>query len=52
VIFTLFGAPFPDLFGGLAVGVWALISGAALLIGALLGGSLVPSRGGVSLRVR
>lgn len=40
-----FGRPVLGFFGGLAVGLWALISSVALLIGAAIGGVLAPERG-------
>src|SRR5690606_20293773 len=36
--------PVLGFFGGLAVGLWALISSVALLIGAAIGGVLAPNR--------
>ncbi len=36
--------PILGLFGGLAVGLWALISSVALLIGAAIGGVMAPDR--------
>ena len=36
--------PVLGFFGGLAVGLWALISSVALLIGAAIGGVLAPDR--------
>lgn len=39
-----FGRPILGFFGGLAVGLWALISSIALLIGAAIGGVLAPDR--------
>lgn len=44
-IFAIFDAPILGLFGGLAMGVWALISSIGLLIGAALGGAIAPPRG-------
>lgn len=40
-----YGRPVLGFFGGLAVGLWALISSVALLIGAAIGGVLAPDRG-------
>ena len=37
--------PILGFFGGLAVGLWALISSVALLIGAAIGGVVAPNRG-------
>ena len=37
--------PILGFFGGLAVGLWALISSVALLIGAAIGGVMAPNRG-------
>jgi hypothetical protein len=37
--------PILGFFGGLAVGLWALISSVALLIGAAIGGLMAPNRG-------
>ena len=45
LIFALFDAPVLGLFGGLAIGVWALISSVGLLIGAAIGGMIAPDRG-------
>ena len=41
-----FDRPVLGFFGGLAVGLWALISSVSLLIGAALGGVMAPDRGG------
>jgi hypothetical protein len=43
-VFAWYGRPILGLFGGLAVGLWALISSVALLIGAVIGGVLAPDR--------
>jgi len=45
VVFALFGAPIIGFIGGLAVGLWALFASVGLLIGAIIGGALAPSRG-------
>lgn len=45
-LFALFDAPVVGFFGGLAVGLFALISSIGLLIGAVIGGAVAPSRGG------
>jgi hypothetical protein len=42
--FAIFDAPVLGFFGGLAVGLWALISSLGLLIGALIGGVAAPDR--------
>ena len=44
-LFALFDAPILGVFGGLAVGLWALISSVGLLIGAVVGGAMAPPRG-------
>jgi hypothetical protein len=44
-----YGRPILGFFGGLAVGVWALISSVSLLIGALIGGVMAPDRSGLRL---
>lgn len=41
-----FDRPVLGFFGGLAVGLWALISSVSLLIGAAIGGVFAPDRGG------
>ncbi|HEY0685382.1 MAG TPA: hypothetical protein VGD45_23800 [Steroidobacter sp.] len=41
-----FDRPVLGFFGGLAVGLWALISSVSLLIGAAIGGVMAPDRGG------
>jgi len=43
-IFAIFDAPVIGFFGGLAVGIWALISSVGLLIGAAIGGAVAPAR--------
>ena len=43
-IFAMFDAPVLGFFGGLAVGVWALLSSVGLLIGAAIGGLIAPDR--------
>jgi hypothetical protein len=43
-ILALFDAPVLGFIGGLAVGVWALFSSLGLLVGAVAGGALAPSR--------
>lgn len=45
-LLALFDAPVIGFLGGLAVGIWALISSIGLLIGALIGGAIAPARGG------
>lgn len=45
LIFAMFDAPVLKFFGGLAVGVWAIISSVGLLIGAAIGGLMAPDRG-------
>lgn len=44
-LFALFDAPIIGFIGGLAIGIWALISSIGLLIGAVLGGAMAPARG-------
>lgn len=44
-IFAIFDAPVIGFLGGLAVGIWALISSIGLLIGAAVGGAIAPARG-------
>lgn len=44
-LLATYGRPVLGFFGGLAVGLWALISSVALLIGAAIGGVLAPNRG-------
>ncbi len=44
-LIALFDAPVIGFIGGLAVGIWALISSIGLLIGALIGGAIAPARG-------
>jgi hypothetical protein len=39
-----FGRPILGFFGGLAVGLWALISSVSLLVGAAIGGVMAPDR--------
>lgn len=43
-LFALFNAPVIGFVGGLAVGVWALISSIGIIVGALVGGVVAPSR--------
>lgn len=50
-LFALFDAPVIGFFGGLAVGLWALISSIGLLIGAAIGGAVAPARGAELQRV-
>lgn len=45
VLFAIFDAPVIGFLGGLAVGIWALISSLGLLIGAVVGGAMAPARG-------
>ena len=49
-LFALFDAPVIGFFGGLAVGLWALISSIGLLIGAAIGGAVAPARGAELIR--
>ncbi|MDY6945614.1 MAG: hypothetical protein SXG53_07840 [Pseudomonadota bacterium] len=44
-LFAWYDRPILGFFGGLAIGLWALISSVALLIGAAIGGVLAPDRG-------
>lgn len=44
LVFALFDAPILGFFGGLAVGLWAVISSLSLLLGAVLGGLFAPHR--------
>ncbi len=44
-LFAVFDAPVLGFFGGLAIGLWALISSLGLLIGAVVGGAMAPARG-------
>jgi hypothetical protein len=44
-----YGRPLLGFFGGLAVGLWALISSVGLLIGAAIGGVMAPDRSGLRL---
>jgi hypothetical protein len=43
-IFAVFDAPLIGFIGGIAVGLWALLSSVGLLIGAAIGGALSPRR--------
>jgi hypothetical protein len=43
-LFALFQAPLLGLIGGIAVGLWALLSSLGLLIGAVIGGAMAPAR--------
>lgn len=43
-LFASFVGPMLGFVGGLAVGVWALISSVSLLLGAAIGGLLAPDR--------
>jgi hypothetical protein len=43
-IFAVFDAPLIGFIGGMAVGIWALLSSIGLLIGAAIGGAISPSR--------
>jgi hypothetical protein len=43
-LLAAFDRPILGFFGGLAVGLWALISSVALLIGAAIGGVMSPDR--------
>jgi hypothetical protein len=45
-LLAAFDRPILGFFGGLAVGLWALISSIALLIGAAIGGVMSPDRSG------
>jgi hypothetical protein len=44
ILFASFHAPFLGFIGGVAIGLWALFSSVGLLIGALVGGAVAPSR--------
>ena len=44
-LLAVFDAPILGFFGGLAVGLWALISSVSVLIGAAVGGVVAPHRG-------
>jgi hypothetical protein len=44
IIFAMFDAPIIGFLGGVAVGLWALLSSAGLLLGALIGGAAAPAR--------
>lgn len=44
-LFVVFDAPILGFFGGLALGLWALISSIGVLIGAAVGGIIAPDRG-------
>lgn len=44
-----YGRPLLGFFGGMAVGLWALISSVSLLIGAAIGGVMAPDRSGLRL---
>jgi hypothetical protein len=44
IVFAMFDAPVLGFFGGLAVGLWAVISSVSLLVGAIIGGVLAPAR--------
>lgn len=46
-LLAAYDKPILGFFGGLAVGLWALISSVALLIGAAIGGVMAPDRGPV-----
>jgi hypothetical protein len=39
-----YGRPILGFFGGLAVGLWAVISSVSLLVGAAIGGVMAPER--------
>ena len=43
-LFALFDAPVIGFFGGLAVGLFALVSSIGLLIGGVIGGAIAPPR--------
>jgi hypothetical protein len=45
-----YGRPILGFFGGMAVGMWALISSVSLLIGAAIGGVMAPDRSGLRLQ--
>lgn len=49
VILALFNAPVLGFFGGVAVGLWALLSSLGLLLGAAVGGAIAPERPGASI---
>jgi hypothetical protein len=43
-ILASYGRPILGFFGGLAVGLWAVISSVSLLVGAAIGGVMAPER--------
>jgi hypothetical protein len=47
ILMASYGRPILGFFGGLAVGLWALISSVSLLIGAAIGGVMAPERSGL-----
>jgi hypothetical protein len=49
VLLALFDAPVLGFFGGIAVGLWAVLSSAGLLLGAAIGGTIAPNRPAVSI---
>jgi hypothetical protein len=49
VILALFDAPILGFFGGVAVGLWALLSSLGLLLGAAVGGAIAPERPAASM---
>jgi hypothetical protein len=44
-----YGRPVLGFFGGLAVGLWAVISSVSLLVGAAIGGVMAPDRSGLRM---
>lgn len=50
IMLASYGRPILGFFGGMAVGVWALISSLSLLIGAAIGGVMAPDRSGLRLQ--
>jgi hypothetical protein len=44
VILAMFNAPILGFFGGVTMGLWALLSSAGLLLGAAIGGAIAPGR--------
>lgn len=47
-LIALFDAPVLGFISGVAVGLWALFSSLGVLLGALIGGALAPSRRAIS----
>lgn len=50
IMLASYGRPLLGFFGGMAVGLWALISSVSLLIGAAIGGVMAPDRSGLRLQ--